>query len=349
MNVRGIGLVLAVGLAIGASAQLRVTDLIGDLGGAGVGSNGSNYILTNGGSGTGSATFRLDNDGSISGLRRGVAVFRARNFGSGNNASWMLPSDRIGGISSAIDGDTRRFATWDLDPAPGVEDPGHEFNMSVTADDANAEAWADFVSADQGQNFTTSNYATGNIPRLDNSIYDIDPTVGSVVIDKNATPVLTLSFTTSAMSVSRRMLSDGEEDFASPFYDFYFTQGFASFFDSTFTTGATITTDPSITPTQQINPGENDSTLLNFGSVSGTVTINLTATANGVYTYLNGTTVQNPQGLEDPNFFPNGWRGYFTDDVVVEQVTVVPEPMTMTIMAIAGIVSARRRRQKQAA
>ena len=347
MNMRGIGLVLAVGLAIGASAQLRVTDLIGDLGGAGVGSNDSNYILTNGGSGTGSATFRMDNDGSISGFRRGVAVFRARNFGSGNNASWMLPSDRIGGMSSALEGDTRRFATWDFDPTPGAENPGHEFNMSVTADDANAEAWADFVSADQFQNFSFSNFVAGSMPRLDNSIYDLNPAVGAVVIDKRATPVLSLSYTSAAVSVSRDMLFDGEENFASPFYDFYFSQMSSFFFNST--NFASVSAANAFSATQLINPGEDNTKLLNFASFTGTFTINLANVADGTYSYWAGTTVQNPQGLEDPNFFPSGWRGFYTSDLVIEQVTVVPEPMTMTIMAIAGIVSARRRRQKQAA
>jgi hypothetical protein len=345
MNLRASSLVVGLVLAVGASAQFRVSALTGDIGGGGVGTNASSFILTNGGSGTGSMTLRTDFDGSVNGRTRGVAVFRARNFGSGNNASWMLPSDRIGGMSSAMDGDTRRFATWDFDQTPGVEDPGHEFNMSVTADDGQAEAWADFIDVSGGVNYTTSNYTMGSIPRLDNSVYDLNPAVGAVVIDKNATPVLSLAFTSSSLSVSRKMLNDGSEDFASPFYDFYFTRPFAFFFNGS--NSATITGDSGETAIQQINPGEDDSVTLSFGQVSGTVTVDLSGLANGTYTYINGTTVQNPQGLDDPNYFPNGWNGYYTDDFVNEQVTVVPEPMTMTIMAIAGIISARRRRRQQ--
>lgn len=347
MTFRALSLVVGLMLAVGASAQLRVSALTGDIGGGGVGTNSNAFILTNGGSGTGSMTLRTDFDGSINGLTRGVAVFRARNFGSGNNASWMLPSDRIGGMSSALDGDTRRFATWDFDQTPGVEDPGHEFNMSVTADDGQAEAWADFIDASNFQNFSTSNYTPGSIPRLDNSVYDLDPSVGSVVIDKNATPVLNLAFTSSSLSVSRRLLNDGDEDFASPFYDFYFTRPFAFFFNGS--NFATITGDSGETAIQQINPGEDDGVTLSFGQVSGTINIDISGLANGTYSYINGTTVQNPQGLDDPNYFPSGWSGYYTDDFVTEQVTVVPEPMTMTIMAIAGIISARRRRRQQSA
>jgi hypothetical protein len=156
-----------------------------------------------------------------------------------------------------------------------------------------------------------------------------------------------LAFTSSSLSVSRSLLNDSEEAFVSPFYDYYFTRPFAFFFDGS--NFATITGDSGATATQQINPGEDDLVTLNFGVISGTVNINIAGLANGTYAYVNGTTVQNPQGLDDPNYFPSSWNGYYTDDIVIERVTVVPEPMTMTIMAIAGIMSARRRRRQQSA
>lgn len=332
-------------LAASAMAQLRVTSLIGDLGGAVIGDNQGSFTLSNGGGGTGSVTLRSDGTSSSFWLTgRGVAVFRARNLGSGNNASWMLPSDRIGGMSSAVEGDTRRFATWDLDPNAGSENPGHEFSMSVTADDNQAEGRVDFVST-EGKTFTTSNYVPGNMPSLDNSIYDVDPTVGSVVIDKTATPFLTLAFTTSAVSVTRDMLNDGEAEFASPFYDFYSTSVSAFFVDASFAQAAPINLLNGTSPLQQINPGDDNGVQLDFGSFSGTMTINISNVEIGNYSFFTGTTVENPQGLEDPSFFPSGWNGYYTDDLILEQVNVVPEPMTMTIMAIAGIISARRRRR----
>lgn len=259
-------------------------------------------------------------------------------FTANGAGTFNLPSDRDGGTASANSGDTVFANTWN--PLWFGVNPEHIINADVAADPGeSASIDIDIQAAPETQYFRESGSFVHDY--LDGSIYDIDPTPGSIVIDKTLTPTINLSYVLPAYRFFR-----GEVTWAD-------TSSSPSAFMDLVTSGMWFNL-------------ATDSQLYIFGSAfsSGEQIFNAgegaTSKVVGEFGSAFAFDISNvPLGLYTGQYWAIPWTNFGTDTELgglsiggVEQedleqnIRIVPEPGTaLTLLPLMAFVAVRKRRR----
>lgn len=272
---------------------------------------------------------------------RTVAAFRAQNFnpgGSGDTLDVQLPSDRSGGTSTATDGEVRVFGLTSNNYA-GTNNT-YTFNGSIASTGTSGAEIAMESAGLSNVSPYTANVASGSYfcTNLDNGAWDLDPTVGNVVINNSVTSSVILNFTIPDYTVIRSELSFFGSDFSNPFWDRYHSD---MLFFMSGTNGYSVSADRYSTGLQQ---APNDMSALSLTGASGTLVLDFT-NLSGTYSFFGGDLIWDHMG--DTEGFPNVFYPATGTHRNFQQlnVQVVPEPATMTGIAI-GLAAMLRRRKK---
>jgi len=255
----------------------------------------------------------------------------------GGTPSYILPSDREGNTSAAVAGERRVFNTWD--PTIFGHTNTHSFTASVT--DASETAYIDIEHVEAPRptdHFNIGNEWTHDL--LDNSIYDQDASVGAIKINKALTPVINLDYTLMSVSFHRRNTEwlNGDTD-ASLFRDDVFTGSWLvvenpGHFYVGFTNSSNI---------QTFSPGEFD-TSKTVGSENTMMSWNISGLDNGVYNVKHWGIGWMEDGFDTTT--GAGAFGFIHKETIEGTLTIVPEPATMTALALGTLAMLRRRKQK---
>jgi hypothetical protein len=201
---RSFILISALALSAVASAQLDIISNTGSLLVNGGSPSGplqvGDEIRMQAGNGTGSmatGSFRhLETDPNTFNFDRTAVKFKAMGD---VDATYMLPSDRNGNMSSATEGESRTFGLW----ANNRFSHSHVLNASVEEGEDSLLAEIDIDLKQAPVPFVINESGTYTITMMDGQAYDLDPRPGFVKINKFATPSVTLNFTIQEMTFQR--------------------------------------------------------------------------------------------------------------------------------------------------
>lgn len=267
---------------------------------------------------------------------RGVARFAAVGDAGAN---YMLPSDRWGNTSAASVGEVRDFTTWNH--YFGVDyGGGHEFGMSV--DSSGDEASIEFEFNEVAYSLQSAQASSDIYTTLDNSIFDLNPAIGAIRIDKTAMLPTSWDAVTAAYDVTRGLVDVFGSSVASPFYDGLWTSAYVDFRMGGSVVDARFSNYSPLLGMWSAGEGETS----RFADRQ-TVTFfnNLGALDLGVYEMtlydIVWQTYGSDTGLFDATYPANGYfRGSRT-----YSLEVVPEPATLLALG-AGLAALAARRKK---
>lgn len=247
-------------------------------------------------------------------------------------ASVFLPTDRFGATSLAADGESRIFSTWDTHLFTQMP-TNHSFSTRVEASGgATGAVDIDIQSAPEVTRQVSGGAYT--VDRLDNSIYDIDPTVGGITVNKLLTPTITLNYVLPEITFTRGNAEwDDATETASAFRDDSSTSMW-------FLLGNQIFSDE-FSPGQTFSAGEGPASKI-VGQYSGSITMDWSDIANGTYTGQSWAIGWNTFGYDnDQGGLSIGGVEQRFDDAAIN---VVPEPATFAALGV-GLLALRRRRK----
>lgn len=253
-----------------------------------------------------------------------------------NGADVQLPNGRDGSTFSATDGDVSIFSTWDTAFYPQSPSP-HTFSMSVDATGGgDGSIDLDIEAAPTPSAILSGGSWTHDI--LDNSIYDQDPTVGSIVIDKTVNPILNLNFTLPEYTFNRDAVQWADGSTSN-----------SAFRDDSSTSmwflldGAAIYGSP-FSPAQTFAAGEGPGAKI-VNPFSGTVVVDLNTIALGTYTGRYWSIPWNTYGYD--NDLGGLSIGSVNLEYVESNIQIVPEPTSIIAIGIAVTGYLGRRRAKR--
>ena len=255
----------------------------------------------------------------------------------GSAPAFLLPSDQNGNTSSAFFGERRVFNTWD--PTIFGHTNTHSFSASVTDSSGNGYIDIEQVEAPRPtDHFNIGNEWTHDL--LDNSIYDQDASVGAIKINKALTPVINLDYTLMSVSFHRKNTEwlNGDTD-ASLFRDDVFTGSWLAL-ENPFHFYAGSTNSSNI---QTFSPGEFD-TSKTIDSENTMMSWDITGVENGVYSVKHWGIGWMEDGYDTT--VGAGAFGFIHKETLEGTLTIVPEPTTMTALALGTLAMLRRRKQK---
>lgn len=261
-------------------------------------------------------------------------------FSAQGDGDFLLPSDRLGNMSSANSGDSRIFNTWD--PAVFGQGTTHQFGASVTQLDSDLEGRidVDIQDAPKVDQFIGGNGWAHEF--LDNSAYDQDSTVGHVTLDTSLTPTITLQYTLMDASFHRGMVNwqDGSSS-ASMNRDDVYTGSWLLFSDVNSPNYYIGSADG-----QNLNTfgvGEGDA-IKSISSEMVTMTMDVSSIPLGEYEAKHWGIGWWTGGYDNNSGF--GSSGLVLNEDV-ERVTVVPEPASILGFSALCAMLARRKRSSR--
>ena len=326
---------LALAAVAPASAQLLNLNGSGNIS-VGNGTLFDNDTFSMYGSGGASSTltpfYELNGDG-----RRSMIRYKA----SGSGVDFQLPSDRLGNTFSASNGDATVVSTWNPDVLQDPLNP-HTFNASVSDGGAGSEAQID-VEVQNAPNLSFTRTGGSFITTfLDNSIYDQDAAVGSIVIDKLQTPTITIDYTLPEYDVFRddvewadgtrtsSLFADGAN--SGMWFVLYRQNNLTDIFGSPFSF------DPNAA---RFDVGEG-ATTKSVAGFTGSFTFDISGVATDLYSGRYWNIPWHQAGFDD--VIPGGAGGFIEQEVIETNIRVVPEPASMAALGLGLLGLARRRK-----
>ncbi len=294
----------------------------------------------------GTSSFNLSNRTiaeDYASFSRSIVGFKSNHLAAGESGDTLdiqMPSDRMGGMSTASDGEVRLFSMTS-DNYVGQNKPFSFQSQITTTGSAAGEVLMESLGLGGGSPYSHQVASGGfSITNLDNGSWDLDPAVGKVLIDRAATPTVTLDYTLPQYSVQRTGLNLFGQDRANPFYDRYF--GGILYFLSTATDFRGVGWQD-FNANQEFAPGDMSSKTL--PGASGSLVFNF-APMLGTYTMSGGSLIWDWMGDDagfPATFYPA--TGTFINPTALE-VRVVPEPNALLPLIVGlGALALRRKRR----
>lgn len=276
------------------------------------------------------------------GNTHGRTMMQYKSGGSGDlsTAQWLLPSQNNGSTSSAELGEVRVVSTW----TPGwclAPMNDHVFRSEVSLDNSNGQAWVDIDIQEAPRPFFVKSYGEFEHGRLDGGPYDQDPSSGSVVINRDSTPSISLEYSMPSFEMRRDPVQwqDGTKS-NSTFHDKAFSSIWI-IFDSP--EGQYVfrgdTSDPIL-----FSPGEGASEKMISG-FGGAIELDMTQVRSGSYE-VHYWAVPWTADFASEQGDIGCYDGFVAFEHIEFNVQVVPEPGTVTALALGGLGALVRKRRR---
>lgn len=256
-------------------------------------------------------------------------------------ADYMLPSDRLGGMSAAASMESRVFGTWNNDCMTNSD--SHRFGMSLeefNGDDASIDV--DIQEAPKPSiSGTTGSFTVGG---LDGSAVDLDPRVGFIKIDKSVTPSFAMTFATPDISFTRPdlMWADGTSQ-ASIFHDTSWNGAWA-FFEQTSGGSSTHIFSADSLDRYHWMPGDGAGTI-SRSSYADVLNMDFSQMAVGTYSVKHWSIGWWGIGNTEESDWNCAFGG-ITQEIVETNIQIVPEPSSFAVIALGAGMFLRLRRAK---
>ena len=337
--------VLFAFMALSAGAFAQVNIAVNGGGYLGDGSLSNPYESVNEG-----VTFNVDgvNSGGFSvtpfasdpnsffNYRRMMMKYTAGSNGD-PDITYNLPSGNDGSTSVASAGASVMHRTWH-GTAFIPDSSGHMFNGSIQNDSLDT---ASMLIETYDAPAPDASITSGNFVHdyLDNGIYDSDAAVGVIKINKDLHPTLAINVTVPTYEFQRGLVSwdDGSQS-PSMFVDTNWN-GAWFILDRPGQSGIFTFDDHSLE--QTFNIGDSGTHTIN-GS-SGVINVNLASLGYGTYTgsyWGIGWNAPQIDGMDNYASF-----GEVLNSNQEFNIQIVPEPVTMVSLALAGVLGLKRRKK----
>jgi hypothetical protein len=337
IGMKKIGLVAFALVAAGAHAQIEVPSFMGqfELNGGSYGGSPLVYgdilrMLANSGNSSSSASFAPQDTPS------GNTVYRSMvRFTAGGAGNFLLPSDREGNMSSANSGDQRVFGTWSNNVYPS----SHTLSAEVSQSDPNSEGYID-VEVREAPRITMASTGGWGNGLLDNSIYDIDPAVGSIVINKDATPSISNVYNLGSVDFTRGEVTWSDNTTSASLHRDHVFTGAWMWWErpSEFFVGSVEGSNR-----DDFAVGEGAATKSVAAEAGLNMSFDMTQVGYGTWTVKHWGIGWAQEGYDsDLGFSSYG----FVLNETIETVNVVPEPGTMAALGAGALMLIRRRTRK---
>jgi len=263
----------------------------------------------------------------------------------------MMSSDSAGNMSSANDGDVRKFKTWNSAFTNLYGGPSYKFGAA--ADPTGAGTGVDISYHRMGSPNLAASVGSKTMLGLDNSVYDLDPTPFNIKINKNEFAFIGgTSATIGAGSAIRKLYNDGDADVAAPFFDRLFSSVGVRFSQGGLSMGSTFNFGQYLATWA---PNEDDTAVKNYGAHDVSLFYDFSVLENGIYDVELSSTAWQHLGSDtelDPatsSFYPgisnSSFEGSMNDNDRYK-LEVVPEPASMIALGIGAVALLRRRNKK---
>jgi hypothetical protein len=272
---------------------------------------------------------------------RTMMKFKADGTGDLSAATWKLPSASDGSESTATFGETRIFSTWTSGWCSAPIN-SHEFHSEVSVEEDAGQAWVEIDVQEAPKPFFVSSSGVFEHDYFDNGGFDQDPMMGSIVLDKFATPTVSLSFDLPSFSMHRSAVQwqDGTRS-PSSFNDVAFSSLWV-IFDGV--DGQYAFLSPLSDPVK-FNAGEDDIDKT-ISAFSDEFEIDISGIAAGEYSVHYRAVSWTADFVDASGAF--GCRsGYVAFEHLENTVQVVPEASTMLALSFATLPFLFKRQKRR--